>query len=74
MTRQSYWFFIFSWKDQDTYIESLLAKLENSSAEDVARLRESEVVKDNYKYKLSTCPGVRFPCTQGHFVPGQVSL
>ena len=34
--------FILSWKDQDNYIESLLAKLENSSAEDVARLRESE--------------------------------
>lgn len=34
--------FPFSWKEQETYIESLLAKLENSSAEDVARLRESE--------------------------------
>lgn len=31
-----------SWAEQDAYVDSILAKLENSSADDVARLRDSE--------------------------------
>jgi hypothetical protein len=31
------------WKEQDSYIDSLLAKLENSAAAEVTRLKESEL-------------------------------
>ena len=34
--------FLFRWKEQESYIDSLLSKLESSSASEVAKLKDSE--------------------------------